>query len=389
VAGNAKEEQMLLNVLLAVAHVKPAIGYCQGMNFLGAVMLKVCENEEIAFWLLVGMMQKWDMENMYVPGVPDLGLREFQMNHYVNSLMPDLYAHFRNIGVTNAFFISRWFMTLFSTFLPLPAILKVWDCFMLEGWKVILKVGIALLKLIRPIIINFDLEEISTYLRKNMQEISYEKISSICQEIKITKKELRKLEELYYMEQVNFKLLAVEISHAHSEDDLSAMRWAKGNIDDFDDQTKSDIEKFQRKITKLDAELESFTKHYLVVTMEYYRVHSEMESLTEKQQLYCEMLKTLQKKFKKSKVTRFLKKIIQKKKAQNKGSNAVEKLISQEDIETCKLKLEKIEKELEVLNIQYNEKTTIYKEALIKGKELNEKKKSYSAQLCDFLVLIK
>ena len=65
-------------------------------------------------------------------------------------MLPDLYNHFRRVGVTNAFFISRWFMTLFAVYLPLETLLPVWDCFFLGGWKVIIKVGISLLREIRP-----------------------------------------------------------------------------------------------------------------------------------------------------------------------------------------------------------------------------------------------
>ena len=46
---NKKEELELLRILLAFAYIKPSIGYCQGLNFLGAVALKVAQNEEAAF----------------------------------------------------------------------------------------------------------------------------------------------------------------------------------------------------------------------------------------------------------------------------------------------------------------------------------------------------
>ena len=125
VSDNKKEQSQLFRILLGLAYIKPAIGYCQGMNFLGAVLLKTVKSEEIAFLLLLGMFKKWDMENMYVPGVPDLSLREYQMDYYLNTIVPDLYSHFRKVGITNGFFISRWFMTLFSTYLPLSTLIKI------------------------------------------------------------------------------------------------------------------------------------------------------------------------------------------------------------------------------------------------------------------------
>ena len=55
---------------------------------------------------------------MFTPGVPDLALREYQLNYFINFSMPDLLRHFRQVGVTNAFFVSRWCMTLFAAYLP-------------------------------------------------------------------------------------------------------------------------------------------------------------------------------------------------------------------------------------------------------------------------------
>ncbi|OMJ80434.1 hypothetical protein SteCoe_19340 [Stentor coeruleus] len=65
ITDNQKEQGQLLRILLALAYIKPSIGYCQGMNFLGAVLLKVVKSEEITFLLLLGMMKKWDMENIF------------------------------------------------------------------------------------------------------------------------------------------------------------------------------------------------------------------------------------------------------------------------------------------------------------------------------------
>ena len=189
--NNKKEQAQLLRILLALAYIKPSIGYCQGMNFLGAVLIKVVKSEEIAFLLMLGMMKKWDMENMYVPGVPDLSLREYQMDHYLNTIVPDLYFHFRKVGITNGFFISRWFMTLFSTYLPLPVLMRVWDCFFLDGWKVIIKFSVALLREIKPMIIHMELEEISSYLRQNANHTNYQYLLSKSKTVQVTKMELK------------------------------------------------------------------------------------------------------------------------------------------------------------------------------------------------------
>lgn len=357
------------------------------MNFLGAMLIKVLDNEEISFWMLLAIIKKWDMENMYVPGVPDLPLREFQMNHYINNLFPDLYTHFRKIGVTSGFFISRWFMTIFSTYLSFDVLVKVWDCFLIDGWKAAIKIAITLLKEIRPMVIQFDLDEISKFLRNNLYSITGEDILKKSSEVHVTKNVLKRLEEQFYMDQVNFKLMAVEISHVSSEQDITTIRWAKGQIDTFDQRTRGDIEKFQKKMQKLDHELETFTKHYLIITMDYLRLHNELENMTEKKNFYTQMLKEMKSKFKKTKFKRLMVNFLKKKNKKN--SEKGKEGISKEDVEACQEKLFSIISELEILQQQYNEKAAFYHEALHRAQELNAKKASYSDQLCEFLKIIK
>lgn len=389
ITDNQKEQGQLLRILLALAYIKPSIGYCQGMNFLGAVLLKVVKSEEITFLLLLGMMKKWDMENMYVPGVPDLSLREYQMDYYLNTIIPDLYSHFRKVGITNGFFISRWFMTLFSTYLPLQTLLRVWDCFFLDGWKVIIKFSVALLREIRPIILSLDLEEISTYLRKRADHSDYKRLLRKSREVRVTKLELKKIEEQFYTEQARFKLAAVENSHSLSDNELKAMRWAKTKFETFDGVTKKDVSEFWRKIEKLDNELENFSKHYLMVSMEFLRVKHEMEILIERKNLYSRIYQEIQKEYKRFKFPGFLTKLIPKKK-KSLGVLELEKIvpagkISKKDVLMCEEKLKKVNQELNDLQKQYNDKANLYREVFVRAQEIKEKKRIYSQQLCDFI----
>jgi hypothetical protein len=390
VAGNASEESDLLNVLMAISFVKPSIGYCQGMNFLAAVIVKVTSNPETAFWVLLGLIEKWSMENLYTPGVPDLALREYQLNHYFQNILPDLYSHFRKLGVTNAFFISRWFMTLFSTYLSIDEILPIWDCFFREGWKVIIKVSIHLLKQIRNTLLQWDLGQISKHLRKHLVDTNAVEILSGARLVRVTKNEMEQLESEFYRTQVNFKLAALEMNHVLSEDDLQTIRWGKHELGNFSETTQQDIQIFQGKITRLDTELETFSKHYLQITMEYAQVSSELENLQEKKQFYMKMLKEMQEKYRKNLFPRIFKKFIKKKSIMS-GEAQIndDRIITREDIEACEEKLKVLEIDESELKSQYMEKKLIYKDALSKAYDLNDRKKRYSIQLCDFLNLIK
>ncbi len=51
---------------------------------------------------------------MYIEGMPRLKLFQFQLNCFVQNLMPELELHLSKKGIMLEFFTSQWFLTMFS-----------------------------------------------------------------------------------------------------------------------------------------------------------------------------------------------------------------------------------------------------------------------------------
>jgi len=62
----------LFNVLNAYAHFDPEIGYCQGLNFIAALLIKVMETEEDAFYCLVHIMVVHNWRGCFDPQLSKL-----------------------------------------------------------------------------------------------------------------------------------------------------------------------------------------------------------------------------------------------------------------------------------------------------------------------------
>mmetsp|Transcript_11115 Transcript_11115/g.14469 ORF Transcript_11115/g.14469 Transcript_11115/m.14469 type:complete len:304 (-) Transcript_11115:1541-2452(-) len=179
---NGTGQTMLFNILKAIATRYPEVGYCQGMNFVVAVILLVAagsrskqqkqvptaENSQFSyadinfdylgarsqvkqilesevFGLMCAFLENFDMKELWRPCVPQLKLRIYQFGRLLHRKLPDLEAHFSDIGVTPDFFASQWFLTLMSYNLPLDLVVRVWDVLVIDGWKTIFRVGISLL----------------------------------------------------------------------------------------------------------------------------------------------------------------------------------------------------------------------------------------------------
>lgn len=55
--NNQEHVNKTMNILLAYAKRNTAVGYCQGMNYLAGMIVRVVEDEEDAFWVLTNLFE--------------------------------------------------------------------------------------------------------------------------------------------------------------------------------------------------------------------------------------------------------------------------------------------------------------------------------------------
>lgn len=135
------------------------MGYCQGQSFLIAALLlqvntltliigdvtSVCYAflqmpEEQAFGVLVKVMHKWGLRDMFKENFEQLQLRLYQLDRLIETNMPDLWQHFADHGIESHMYASQWFLTIFTAKFPLFLVFRVLDCFLLLGFDVIFQV---------------------------------------------------------------------------------------------------------------------------------------------------------------------------------------------------------------------------------------------------------
>ena len=169
------------NILGAISKELPSLNYCQGMNQIAAFLLDVCDNdEEDAFFVFLSLMIDSEYSNLFKNELEKLNLLFYQFERVLSSTLPEIYFYLKNNNITPGYFISPWFITLFTdAFIDKESennkknIMKVFDLFILSGFKAIIKIGISLLKYNESKIISTPIEELLNYLTNDIIKSKY------------------------------------------------------------------------------------------------------------------------------------------------------------------------------------------------------------------------
>lgn len=132
--------QMLRRILFAYSIRNHSVGYCQGMNYICAHILKHVGNEEDAFWLLARIIED------YMPGYFTADMIESQVDQLVfkslvEECLPALGKHFEDVGLHIPCVTSRWFICLYVGCVPILTVNQLWDGFVEHGTIFLMQVS--------------------------------------------------------------------------------------------------------------------------------------------------------------------------------------------------------------------------------------------------------
>ncbi|CAG2056873.1 unnamed protein product, partial [Timema podura] len=216
-------QESLFNVMKAYSLHDREVGYCQGSGFIVGLLLMQMPEEE-AFAVLVKLMQEYRMRDMYKPTMAELGLCMFQLENLVQDLIPDLNVHFQSQSFHTSMYASSWFLTLFTTALPLPVACRIMDVFLSEGMEIIFKVAIALLTVGKEDLLCFDMEGMLKKELPAKAEADPDNLMNLAYNIKINPKRMKKLEKDYTVMKTKEQEEMVELRRLRTENRLLRQR---------------------------------------------------------------------------------------------------------------------------------------------------------------------
>jgi hypothetical protein len=149
----------LFSVLKCLSIVEPEIGYVQGMGYMVAILLMYVDKID-AFNIMMKVINNkpYAMKPFYQPAMPGLKVSFYIFLSLMKKFMPKLHDHLLEEMIPPAMYATQWFMTIFSSNIPIELTLRIWDVFFIEGSKIVYRVALAILKINEKELMKSDCE---------------------------------------------------------------------------------------------------------------------------------------------------------------------------------------------------------------------------------------
>ncbi|KAF9809131.1 hypothetical protein SFRURICE_000431, partial [Spodoptera frugiperda] len=136
-------QQELFSVLKAYSVLNPKVGYFQAQAPVAAFLLMHMPAVQ-AFWCLVSISDKY-LSGYYNPGLEVLQRDGDILHALLRRTAPAVHRHLVKHKVEPVLYATEWFLCALTRTLPWDSLLRVWDCFLCEGVKVLFKAALVIL----------------------------------------------------------------------------------------------------------------------------------------------------------------------------------------------------------------------------------------------------
>ena len=132
----------LRRILVAFSWHNPTIGYCQGLNMLGALALLFVD-EETAFWALVAIVETIMPKRYFTRHMEASQADQRVLRELLHARCPKISAHLDKHEVDLSLITFNWMLVLFVECVPPATAIRIWDALLYEGSKIIFRVSLA------------------------------------------------------------------------------------------------------------------------------------------------------------------------------------------------------------------------------------------------------
>ena len=173
---------ILKQILIALNNLNEKIGYCQGINFIVGLMLKITKFNEIKSFHLSRLILK-KIKAYFTKGFPLLKYNLSKFNEAFKKLFPKLFRLFEENDIVNEIWVGKWIQTLFTVNLPFKELCHIWDALLVYGMDFIIPIILSILYFIKDKLLDLnDSSDIMNFLQETLYPSEENLINKIYKE---------------------------------------------------------------------------------------------------------------------------------------------------------------------------------------------------------------
>jgi hypothetical protein len=164
----------LFNILKAFSNCNQSIGYAQGLNFIVASAILILKEEEEVFIFIDAMMNKFKFDKIIGIQNNELNSKLDQIGELIKQSLPGFSRFLEKNYLTHEFFTVSWVITVFSNTLKSHNLFKVWDLFLIFGWKFINYFIISILQTFESTITKYNPGNLSVNMKSLLKSDTFD-----------------------------------------------------------------------------------------------------------------------------------------------------------------------------------------------------------------------
>ncbi|CCF56155.1 hypothetical protein KAFR_0A07210 [Kazachstania africana CBS 2517] len=163
--------ESIFNVIKGAILLNDDIKYNESLIFIATCIYHVVKDEVRAFGLLSTLLKFYDAKQLYLENSPGLSMLLFQFDRLLEENSPQIYSFLVKRGIRSSMYMSNYFLTFFSSILPIESSSNVMDLVFFEGLGSLLKIALTLMIKNKDKIISLEFDDLLFFLRNNLFDV--------------------------------------------------------------------------------------------------------------------------------------------------------------------------------------------------------------------------
>jgi hypothetical protein len=113
--------------------------------------------------------------------------------------LPRLAKHFERENIQVTMYATQWLLTQYTSSFDFDLVMRVWDAFLGEGWKIIYRVMLALLYQWQGQLLRSGFEDILALFRDIPGRVDADTIMNLALKMRLTTKQIQKYEREWHL----------------------------------------------------------------------------------------------------------------------------------------------------------------------------------------------